>query len=88
MLKTNNLEQANVTGTYGDKYNVDGRNTLAQCWTPPAVGTLKLRDISVGMTGAEYEVTHQATLMVSKYLMGHGVLRPECAAEIRTADPA
>jgi hypothetical protein len=47
-----------------------------------AVGTVKLMDL--GME-SEYQVSRQGTLMVAKYAVGHGVLRPEAAIEIRNA---
>lgn len=41
-----------------------------------AIGTVKLRDLSME---AEYQIERQGTLMVAKYAMGHGILRPEAA---------
>ena len=41
-----------------------------------AVGTVKLRDLSME---SEYQIERQGTLMVAKYAMGHGILRPEAA---------
>lgn len=87
LIKTNNLPNTNVTGTYGDKYNVDARNVVALIMRPGAVGTLKMRDLAVGMTGNDHLVTHNATLVTTKMLVGHGVLKPEEAAVIRTAVP-
>ena len=87
LIKTNNLPTTNVTGTYGSKYDVDARNVVALAMRPGAVGTLKLRDLSVGMTGNDHLVTHNATLVTTKMLVGHGVLKPEEAAVIRTAAP-
>jgi hypothetical protein len=87
MIKTNRLPQTNVTGTYGNKYDVDARNVVALAMLPGAVGTLKVRDLSVGMTGEDYKVTHNSTLVSSKMLVGHGQLRPEMAGVIRTAAP-
>lgn len=88
LVKTNNLPTTNVTGTYGNKYNVDARNTVALAMHPWAVGTLKVRDLAVSMTGEDYHVTHNATLVKSQMLYGSGVLRPEGAGVIRTAAPA
>ena len=87
-MKTNNLPTTNVTGTYSNKYNVDARNVVALAMKPGAVGTVKVRDLSVGMTGNDYKVTHNATLITSRMLVGHGLLRPELAGVIRTAVPA
>jgi hypothetical protein len=88
LVKTNNLPTTAVTGTYGDKYNVDARNVVALAMKPGAVGTVKVRDLSVGMTGNDYKVTHNSTLVTSRLLVGHGALRPELAGVIRTATPA
>ena len=49
---------------------------------PSAVGTVKLMDLATEM---EYDIRRQGTLMVAKYAMGHGVLRPESAVAIKDA---
>lgn len=85
--KTNNLPTTNVTGTYQNKYDVDARNVVGVGWSPGAVGTVKVRDLSVGMTGNDYKVTHNATLITSRMLVGHGELRPELAWVARTGAP-
>jgi len=46
-----------------------------------AVGTVKLLDLAME---SEYDIRRQGTLMVAKYAMGHGILRPECAIELAT----
>jgi len=47
--------------------------------TVDAVATVKLLDMSVE---SEYQITRQGTLIVSKYAMGHNVLRPACAVSL------
>ena len=47
--------------------------------TKDAVATCKLMDLSVE---SEYQINRQGTLMVSKYAMGHNVLRPACAVAL------
>ena len=47
--------------------------------TADAVATVKLMDLSVE---SEYQINRQGTLIVSKYAMGHNVLRPACAVSI------
>lgn len=47
-----------------------------------AIGTVKLKDL---MVESEYKIEYQATLLLAKYMAGHGVLRPECAIELKTA---
>jgi hypothetical protein len=49
---------------------------------PSAVGTVKLMDLATEM---EYDIRRQGTLMVAKYAMGHGILRPESAVGIKDA---
>ena len=46
-----------------------------------AIGTVKLLDLAVE---SEYSMSKQATLMLAKYAMGHGILRPECAVSVIT----
>lgn len=69
----------NVGNTGGNNYNGDFRSTAALVFQKQAIGTVSLLD---PMTESEYSVRHQATLMLAKYAMGHGVLRPEAACEI------
>lgn len=82
--KTNNLPGAVVAsgslaaGT-GDKYAGDFSKTVGLVMHPSAVGTVKLMDL--GMEG-EYQINRQGYLMVAKYAVGHGILRPEAAVEI------
>lgn len=81
IVKTNNLPQTNVT-TGPTAYQGDFTNTAAVVWQKRAVGTLKLLDLS---TESQWDIRRQGTLMVAKYAMGHGVLRPEAAAELKVA---
>lgn len=62
-------------------YGADFSTTAALAFHKGAVGTVKLLDLA---TESEYQIDRQGTLMVCKYAMGHGVLRPECAIELRT----
>ena len=86
VVKTNNLPSTNITsgvldgsdGTLGGDY----APTVGVAWHKSAAGTVKLLDLSVEM---EYDVRRQGTLLVAKYAMGHGVLRPDAAFEIRTS---
>jgi hypothetical protein len=47
--------------------------------TEEAVASVKLFDLSTEM---EYQIERQGTLIVSKYAMGHNILRPACAISI------
>lgn len=87
----------NTTGTIGDvtsdhtgntggnNYNGDFTKTIALVFQKEALGTVKLLDLA---TESDYQIKNQGTLMVAKYAMGHGVLRPECACEIASGDAA
>lgn len=87
IVKTNNLPSKNIesgsveAGT-NDKYMGDFSGTIGLVMHPSAVGTVKLMDL--GME-SEYQISRQGTLMVAKYAVGHGVLRPEAAVELTTA---
>ena len=61
-------------------YQGDFRGTVAVFWHPQAIGTLKLMDLSMQ---SEYRIDRQGTLLVARYAMGHGILRPGCAIELK-----
>jgi hypothetical protein len=84
IIKTNNLAVDHTAASldYSSKYNVDATKTRALILHPQALGTVKLMDLSSEM---EYDIRRQGTLMISKMLVGHGVLRPECIYEIKAA---
>ena len=68
-------------GTNTAKYGVVATNSVAVVAHKAAVGTVKLLDLAME---SEYDIRRQGTLMVAKYAMGHGVLRPAAAVEIAT----
>lgn len=84
LVKTNNLPSTNVTaasvaaGT-GDKYVGDFSKTEALIMHKSAIGTVQLMDLSTRM---DYDPRRLGTQVVSKYAVGHGVLRPEAAVEL------
>lgn len=80
LVKTNNLPTTNIA-TGPAAYQGDFTKTAALVMTADAVGTVKLMDLSSEM---EYDIRRQGTLIVAKYAMGHGILRPECAVELAT----
>lgn len=88
LIKTPHLPTGNISGTgvdaggAGGRQAVDASNTTALVTHTSAVGTVKLMDLAVE---SEYDIRRQGTLMVAKYAMGHGVLRPEAAVQIQTA---
>ena len=85
IVKSNNLPQASVSAASGENntYNGDFSNVKALVMQKQAIGTVKLMDLAVERTSGDFEVMYQGTLMAAKYAMGHGILRPECAVEIK-----
>lgn len=87
IVKTTHLPSANITtGTVaagtGDKYLGDFTKTAGLVMHKSAVGTVKLLDLS---TETDYDLRRRGTLIVAKYAVGHGVLRPESAVELARA---
>lgn len=80
LVKTNNLPTTNIASG-PTAYQGDFTKTAALVMTADAVGTVKLLDLQNELG---WDMRRQGTLIVSKYLMGHGVLRPECAGELKT----
>ena len=67
-------------GSGGKGYLDAGLNTLKLvAGHKSAIGTVKLMDLAVE---SEYSMSKQATLMLAKYAMGHGILRPEAAVSV------
>ena len=81
VVKTNNLPKT-VVATGPAAYQGDFTNTVGLVMHESAVGTVKLLDIATEM---DYDIRRQGTLIVAKYAMGHGILRPECAVELKKA---
>ncbi len=69
-----------ATGDSDERHAIDASNTAALVAHPSGVGTVKLMDLSTEM---EYDIRRQGTLMVAKYAMGHGILRPEACVQIK-----
>ena len=82
--QNNNTGVAAGSATAGGStpQSVDLSNYVALISHPSAVGTVKLMDLAVE---SEYDIRRQGTLMLAKYAMGHGVLRPEAAVGIKEA---
>jgi hypothetical protein len=81
IVKSNNIPSTDLSSdssTHSSR-QADYSKTQAVVFHPNATGTVKLLDIGVE---SEYQIERQATLMVAKYAVGHGILRPECAVEI------
>ncbi|CUA91003.1 P22 coat protein-gene protein 5 [Chelatococcus sambhunathii] len=101
IVKSNHLPTTNIAAPTGSpnvpagvtpnvgprplsKYAGNFADTIGLVMVPNAVGTVKLLDLQVE---GEYQINRQGTLIVAKYAMGHGILRPECAVELTKTAP-
>lgn len=87
IVKSNNVPTTNIasaeTGVNANNtYHGNFSTTVAVAYHRTAFGTVKLLDLA---TEKEYQMSRQGTLVLAKYAMGHGILRPECSVEIKTA---
>ena len=88
ILMSNHLPKTNVTAAVDGENNTyfgDFTATLGLCMQANAIGTVKLKDLTVQQSGADFNIVYQSTLMVAKYAMGHGILNPSFAIELSTA---
>lgn len=76
------VDQGSATQGGSNPQAVNLSNYVCLVSHPSAVGTVKLMDLAVE---SDYDIRRQGTLMVAKYAMGHGVLRPESAVGIKEA---
>lgn len=67
------------TGANNTVYAADFTKVAAAAFHKSAFGTVKLMDLAME---SDYDIRLQGHLMVAKYAMGHGSLRPECAGVI------
>lgn len=81
IVKSNHVPNADESAAPAvrAKYRGNFTNTAMTIQHRSAVGTVKLMDLSMQ---SEYLTTHQASLLVARYAVGHGELRPECAIEV------
>jgi len=88
--KSNNLPNGqNITAAIpgeNNDYTGDFTNSVALVMNRLAVGTVKLFDLAVQKSGADFNIVYQGDMFVAKYAMGHGILRPDSAVEIATAE--
>ena len=79
VVKTNHIPAATVgEETPGPNNSYEGEfgaQVMGLVFHKSSIGTVKLQDLA---TESEYQIQRQGTLMVAKYAMGHGGLRPEC----------
>lgn len=85
LVKTNNLPITDLTASQNanmkNTYNADFSKVAALVMTRSAVGTVKLLDLA---TESGYDMRRQGTLLLAKYAIGHGILRPECSIVLKT----
>lgn len=82
ITKTNHLPITDLSAVTPAKYAGNFATTVGLVMQKGAVGTVKLLDLATEM---EYDMRRQGTLIVSKYAIGTGILRPECAVEMKTS---
>jgi len=87
LVKSNNAAAVlgqTVAGVTGQNNTYSGTFTTTTCvaFHKSAIGTVKLMDLAME---TDYDIRLQGNLMVAKYAMGSGILRPESAVEIKTA---
>ncbi|MGL5935024.1 MAG: hypothetical protein ACRCZI_05320, partial [Cetobacterium sp.] len=82
--KSNHLPNAVVAPVVGQSnvYSGTFSDTQGVVFHKTAVGTVKLLDLAME---SEYDIRRQGTLFVAKYAQGSGILRPECAVELKSA---
>ena len=80
LVKSNNIPSTDLSAAA--YHGGDFQTTQGLVWTPSAIGTVKLMDLAME---SEYLIKYQGTLMVAKYAMGHGWLRPNGLIELKTA---
>lgn len=85
IVKSNHIPSTNVTGSAQAAYDGNFTTTVGMVFHKSAAGTVKLLDVT---SEAEWDIRRQSWLMLAKTAVGHGILRPESAVELRTADPA
>lgn len=81
IVKTNNMPKTNIASGPA-AYQGNFTTTAAIVSHRSAVGTVKLLDVAVE---SAYDIRRQGTLIVAKYAVGHGILRPDAAVEIKTS---
>lgn len=82
--KSNHVPSTVISADSAENNTYSGTftNTIAVVFHKTATATVKLLDLAVE---SEYDIRRQGTLMVAKYAMGHGILRPESSVELLKA---
>lgn len=82
--KSNHVPTTVIAADSAANNTYDGTftNTIGVVFHKSVCATVKLLDLAVE---SEYDIRRQGTLMVAKYAMGHGILRPESSVELLKA---
>lgn len=82
---SNHVTQPNYTNVTGDTNAAYAQN-LSNCkgliFHQEAIGILTLLEPGLQMTSGDWNISHQATLMVARQAIGMGILRAECAVAL------
>jgi len=73
---TNETDEAGVSSLNDYSHSASSNALKGVAFHRSAVGTVKLKDLALE---TEYQVERQGSLMVAKYAMGHGILRPDAS---------
>jgi len=88
IMMSNHVTQPAYTLVAGD-YNADYAQDLSKChgliFNRDAVGVLSLLSPSLQATSGDWNISHQATLLVARQALGMGILRAESAVRVVTA---
>jgi hypothetical protein len=82
IVKTNNLPITNISSSQVTTHDGDFSTTKALVMHKSAVATVKLLNLAVE---TEYQIKNQGWIIVAKYAMGHGFIRPEGCVEFKTS---
>ena len=82
IVKTNNLPITNVSSSQVTTHDGDFSTTKGLVMHASSVATVKLLNLAVE---TEYLIKNQGWLIVAKYAMGHGFIRPEGCVELKTS---
>ena len=82
IVKTNNLPISNISSSQVTTHDGNFSTTKALVMHKSSVATVKLLNLAVE---TEYSIKNQGWIIVAKYAMGHGFIRPEGCVEFKTS---
>ena len=81
-MKTNNLPISKIRSSQVTTHDGNFSTTKALVMHKSSVATVKLLNLAVE---TEYSIKNQGWIIVAKYAMGHGFIRPEGCVEFKTS---